>query len=342
MIQRLLALALLLLGAGCLEFDAQDVTVVYDAKADRIDVHLVYRGLFAEPGAIVRGEPIDKARQDLALVRDCGMVCLGANWPLQFDPTRPVPAPAALLLAHIDVENGGLFLAADGQLCGHQFLRIRDARVFLQRLDSLLAVAAQANVARPIEHGGTQRVLADETQELLAEFVRGGNRLLQVEPGRIELRLPCGAEDHEWLVGMFEAEFAEAAMTELRQRLLVDGVDRLPSARAMASALRSTPTYCFFTANAWSLVREQGLTRVALGVKGADQLVVRKAASGRYDDGLLLALRAAGEVVEPRTEDELRQQFVQFRTRAAVLPPRLAQQRAAAAGDATPDAGQGK
>ena len=33
---------------GCLEFDAQDITIRYDEAADRIDIHVVYRGLFAE------------------------------------------------------------------------------------------------------------------------------------------------------------------------------------------------------------------------------------------------------------------------------------------------------
>ena len=41
-------LSALLLLTGCLEFDAQDVYLSFDAENDRLDALFVYRGLFAE------------------------------------------------------------------------------------------------------------------------------------------------------------------------------------------------------------------------------------------------------------------------------------------------------
>ena len=74
-----LLFVLLLLLAGCLEFDAQEITIVYDAKADRIDMHVVYRGLFAESGSGSTDKPMQKALDDLAKVRERGSVYFWNN-----------------------------------------------------------------------------------------------------------------------------------------------------------------------------------------------------------------------------------------------------------------------
>ena len=94
---------------GCLEVDGQEITIRRDEAADRIDVHVVHRGLFAENGQGSSNDPLAKAVKDLADVRAGGEVVFWCNWPVTFDLTREYPAPAQALLAHVDVENGGLF-----------------------------------------------------------------------------------------------------------------------------------------------------------------------------------------------------------------------------------------
>lgn len=316
-----------LLLTGCLEFDAQDLTIVHDAKADRIDVHVVYRGLHCERVIGLGEDPLAKALTDLASARDAGFVCIGRNWPLQFDPTRVVQGPAATLLARIDVENGSLFTDADGVLCAQQFVRIREARAFLQQLDTLVALGLPKLLEQPVGEGGTQHEFDDTTRELLTEFLRGGQRLLQVEPGRIEIRLPCSDRDHRWAKDQLFEGLVEQLMGELRPRLVADG-KAVPAEPVMIAACRTSPTFRFFADNEWSLVREPGLTRLALGVKGADLLPIRIAAGGDYDDTLLRELRQRGEPIDERLgADELERRFTAFRGRDAVLPPRLAERR---------------
>ena len=68
--RKLAALLFLLLAfTGCLEVDAQDLVIHHDAAADRIDLMLVHRGLFAEGGNGSDKDPLAKAVRDLAEVK---------------------------------------------------------------------------------------------------------------------------------------------------------------------------------------------------------------------------------------------------------------------------------
>ncbi len=340
----LLAFLLLLLG-GCLEFDSQDVTIVYDAKADRIDVHLVYRGLFVESGSGSSDKPMQKALEDLAKVRDRGVFYLWNNYPLSFDLSGSLKGPAQTLAAHVDVENGALFTDEKGVLCGHQFVRIREARAFAQKLNTILELGAQVALNEPVREGKSTHTFDDDTKEALREFLRSGSRLLQIEPGRIELRVPCSAADHAWIKQHLGKTLLDDAAREIVRRTVVDkrrAANEDPmdttadpkSATIEGTRLRETvheaASLRFLQDNEWSLAREEDLTRVALGVKGADRLVLRKASDGLYHDALLTELRAKGEKVEEKLGDaELERRFAAFRTRDAVLPPALASLRTA-------------
>lgn len=115
--RNLLALVfVLLLATACLEVDEQDIVFHHDATADRIDVMVVHRGLFAEAGTGSDRDPLAKALRDLAEVKEGGEVVFWHNWPLTFELTREYTAPAKALLAHVDVENGGLFTDPKGRL----------------------------------------------------------------------------------------------------------------------------------------------------------------------------------------------------------------------------------
>lgn len=319
MYHRPLLFALLLL-AGCLEFDAQQITILYDAKADRIDVQIVYRGLFAEPSPRFAEPPIERAVRDLESVRRSGRISLMSNWPLAVDfgdaRLRSLP-----IMASVDVENGPLFTDAAGSLCGCQFVRIRGAKAFLAAANAALEAGLQASMAKADGAGGGERTLDAVTREALVDFVRTGQRLLHVEPGRIEWRIPCSDDDHAWIKGTVLGGLADSLADDLLHGPRATTEDRRElSARIFASA-----TFQFLLDNEISLVREPGLTRVALGTKGRDRLDIVKPSGGRYDDALLRHLRGKGEAIEDGlTDDQLERRFAEFRTRDAMLPPDLA------------------
>lgn len=357
---RFLVLLLTLLFGGCLEFDGQDVAVRYDAKADRIDIQVVYRGLFVEGGTGSTDQPMEKALKDLEKVRQTGAVRFWGNWPFVVDLSGKIPAPLQTLAAHVDVENGALFTDPQGVLCGYQFVRIRDAKSFLQKVNTALELAVQARTAAPIDSYGPNHTLDDDTRDILREFFRAGQRLLLVEPGRIELRLPCSAADHRWVKEQLESHLLNNLPREMVRRSgvaarraeggsaldtnVTDASVRIEGA-SLKNGIHEAASFRFFWDNEWSIVREEELTRIALGVKGASVLHVKKASDGFYHDGLLEHLRGKGETIEAGVPDaELDRRFESFRGRDAVLPPQLAAARgvAAPAAPAAPDKEQDK
>ena len=337
-------LALLLSLAGCLEFDAQEVTLRYDAKADRIDALMVYRGLFAEGGSGSGEKTIDTALKDLAAARESGEFTFWNNWPLQVDLTKDLPAPVQALAQHVEVENGGLFTDPRGELCAWQFVRVRDVKSFLQKVNTLLEIALQAGLRSKFDLHGPDHQADDDTKDFVREFLRSGQKLLVLERGRIELRLPCSARDHRWLKSQLEQHLLDnlpheivqangvaarrAAGGEVTDTSVADAAVQVQGDQLRGEVQRS-PSFRFFWDNDLSIVREQELTRVGLGVAGNDEIRLTKAAGGLYHERLLKVLRERGEAIEDGLPDqELTRRFEQFRGRDAVLPPKLAALRA--------------
>lgn len=336
---------LLLLLSGCLEFDGQEITLTYDAKNDRIDILVVYRGLFVEDGSGSSDKPVEKALQDLATARETGKVAFWCNWPVAFalTGTDSAPPPVQALLEHVDVENGPLFTDAQGQLCGYQFVRIRSAKAFAKKLETMLQLAAQAALTTGMTGHGGRHQFDEDTAELLREYLRGGQRLLLIEPGRIELRLPLSAKDHAWVMQQVEREFVRGMSSELPRHQAVakrraEGGEPMDTstgsspvtldAGGLDAAVTKAPAFRFFWDNPWSLQREPDLTRIGLGVRGNDAVRVTKAPEGFYHDSLLEALREKQETVEEGIADEeLARRFSAFHERDAVLPEKVAASR---------------
>ncbi len=331
--------ALLLVLGGCLELDAQDITIHYDAAKDRIDLHFVHRGLFAEGEAGSNKDPMAKALADLAEVRGTGKVVFWCNWPFAVDPTSEAKAPAAALLAHIDVENGELFTDPQGVLCGHQFVRIRDAQAFVQKLNSLFELWVQSQLLG----GSGDHKFDGETKELVTEFLRSGEKMLKIAPGRLELRLPLSPADHTWFKAQFEKLFLDNMPREIVRRTgvaerraaggaptetMVRNADVKVGGEQLKEQVQKAASYRFFWDNEWSGVRTPELTTVALGVAGGQELRITKASDGLYHDALLKVLREKNEKIEESVPDqELARRFAAFRERDAALPPKLAEVR---------------
>ena len=341
-IGRWLALLLALLASACLEVDGQDLVLRVDPANDRIDVLLVHRGLFAAARSGVDGEPLPRALRDLDAVADTGRLVLWHDRLLALDPSAEHTATIAGLLAHVDVENGGLFTDPHGVLCACQFVRIRDARRFVGALEALLDRALADAMRDGLDLGDGRHRFDDDSRQRLADRRRHGERLLRVEPGRLELRLPLSPRDHAWA----KAQLAKLLLRQLPYDLVArhalasgDATQRsvaaceplaghtLPAA-ALPELLAQTASLRFFVANDVAVVRSPGHTAFVVGSGESGDLVLHKPAHGVHDEELTAALRARGTAIEAGVPDaELVRRFAAFGEREAVLPPALAERR---------------
>ncbi|MCA8952408.1 MAG: hypothetical protein KDE27_23055 [Planctomycetes bacterium] len=322
---------LCLLLTGCLEFDAQEVTMRYDAKADRIDFLLVYRGVFYESGT---NDNLDKAFEDYAEVLSHGQAFFWSNWPLKVDVVDP-PRTTAALAEHVEVEIGGLFTGPTGRLDGYQFVRITRAGEFLTKLNTMLELAVQGALLT----GFDDHKFDDDTRELVREFLREKQRMVSIEAGRIVLQLPCSPADFSHLLARLEQYFAGNAASEIvratataAQRAADPSDTTIAPADAevafgrtqLRDAMSHSPSFRFFWDNPISIVRGQELQTIAIGLPDSSELTVVKASDGHYSDNFLNALRERGEKIESGVPDqEIRRRFDDFLTRAAKLPAEL-------------------
>ncbi|MFO1077189.1 MAG: hypothetical protein U1E73_05630 [Planctomycetota bacterium] len=319
---------------GCLEFDAQDITMRYDPKADRIDMLVVYRGLFVEHGSGATDDPYKNAFADLDKVLERGNSYFWCNWPFVIDLVK-AGTPGAALTPYVDVENGGLFTDPKGVLCGYQFVRIRDVKEFLGKLNTMLELAMQAAVV-----GGVRgQKLDSDTRELVTEFLRSGEKMLRVEEGRIELRVPCSPKDFRTLLGQVESytlsnmpdDILRTAATARRRAgggepadTSLQGVEVALGQAELRESLGKAAGWRFFWDNEFTIERGEELQVIGLGSKGSKELVVKKSSDGFYCDNLLVKLRERGDKIEDGMPDqELTRRFEAFRGRDAVLPPDL-------------------
>lgn len=335
---RLLLLSLLLLLSSCLEFDAQEITFRHDPVLDRIDALIVYRGLFVEAGSGSGDQPIEKALKDLDGVKARGDLLFWNNWPLRVDPTV-ADGPGIALLPHLQIENGGLFTDPKGVLCAYQFVRITKAKAFLQKVNLLLEVAVQDAMAREHKQGDKTHKFSADSRDALREFLHG-RKLLVVERGRIELRLPCDDSDHRWLKSQIETGLLGGLPDEITRRR---GVEQLRAAggsvtetaiqRAnveipgdeLKAGLQQAPTFRLFWDNDFTFDRRAGITTFGLGEPDVDELRLVKAPDGLYHDAFLKALRERGDKIEDGLPDpELARRFEAFRGRDCVLPEQFA------------------
>lgn len=225
-------------------------------------------------------------------------------------------------------------------------MRIRDAKAFVQQVNTLLDVWVAGELANGTKVGSDRHRWDTDTRDLVREFARSGRHLVALRQGSIELRLPLSAQDHAWLRASVFRNFAEAAGKEalrspvVAERRAEGGAPAETTVAATATAtwtqradgerVAATAAMRFLAANDWSFAREPERTRITFGVAGQRDLAVTKAADGLYHPQLLAALREAKATMEDSVPDqELARRFDAFTQRAAVLPPAVATVRAA-------------
>ena len=322
-----LLLALLLLLTSCLEIDGQDIYVQVDEENDRIDAMIVYRGMFAEASS-GNANPVEKAINDLKEAQESGVFTFWNNWPFTFDPIRDYGIAGNALLEHLDVENGGLFTTPKGVLCGYQFLRVNNAKSFIQKLNLLVEASVQAEFVRDRKGANPPRQFDEETQDNVREFLRAGKKFIALKNGRIVFFLPTSDADHQWLKLQLEESLLEGFQRDLARSTKEAELATPSKPIELRDVLSRAPSFRFFWDNPFSFQRAENLTTIGLGVAAADELHVQKRMEGLYEDAYLQRLRAEKFQIEDGLPDpELGRRFADFRSRKAKLPPKLAQKR---------------
>ena len=323
---------LLALLPSCLEFDAQEIIIRHDADKDQIDCVLIYRGLHAD-GNLRRAdhERVESALAEYESVLETGKFALWSNWPAAFNLAQTDRSPLAPLAEHIDIENGGLFTDPKGELCGYQFLRIRQASAFLDKANQLLKVALEGLLLTGIQSTELQHRFDAETRDLVREHLRSGQALLSLEGNRLAAHLPFSHDDLQVLTSTFEKEMlttfqGELAATEATEAFTDEAVPT--DAMGPMHALSRFPSFRFFWDNQFSIERRPDGLIIALGTSDAQPLHLRKSSNGNYDTLLLDTMREQETKIEegiPLAEIERR--LTDFQGRDAVLPAMLAAQR---------------
>ena len=306
--------------ASCLEFEQQELHLRYDADQDRMDVLLVYRGLYAaksNPMQVQDGKSlIDEAFSDLEKAREHGAFAFQSPMNFRVDPVEE--AEEDWVRRHIDVEHGGLFTDPKGRLCGYQFVRVRDFRAFLPKFDeaqrmllfSLFGPAVDAENGWP--EAATQR---------FADYIEQGNALIKADGCCFEARLPIREQDHapvkRFVIGDSEQKPADAAPAQQ------PAAGPRPVKRGRSGAAPPPSP----SPNPLTVRRDGDVTIVRYGTPGSAAMRV-DVQCGKGDTELLDELRRLDEAIEVGVPDQaLLRRFAEFGKRDAVLPPALAKLR---------------
>ncbi|MDA7494477.1 hypothetical protein N8467_00265 [bacterium] len=311
--------------ASCLEFEHQEVHLRYDAKVDRMDVLLVYRGLYAANTPLIGNNqpPVERALADLKTAREHGAFAFRNSMNFKVDPVTE--SMDDWVSRHIDVENGGLFTDPKGRLCGYQFVRIRGFRAFLPRFDEehREIMFGQFGPSVSLEKGWPEPV-----KKAFQRYVKQGNAVITADGCCFEVRLPIREQDHaqvqRYVLGdpaLGQKKPSGADVAKPKEHSSADP-RRIKRRQSEGAPLPS------HTPNALTVRRADGVTIVRYGTPGAAAMRVEVQCEGKGDTKLLDALRKQGEPIEAGVPDQaLQRRFEAFCTRDAKLPPELAKLR---------------
>ena len=196
--RRLLVVAALALGpAGCLlDFEKQTFVLTFHPERDEINALLLYEGLqvagkteedrksaekalgvvFAESKGFYLGHPI--AGFGLAPDNDQGA-------------SEKEKKLLDLMVKHLTVRKGTVFLNKEGSLCGSQEITIRQARAFVRGLNEMISadVGSTADKALADATKKQQGFFDEETLKLMQKAVKGKHQWIHFEPGRLSVTL---------------------------------------------------------------------------------------------------------------------------------------------------------
>ena len=310
----------LLLLTACLEFEQQELHLRYDASADRMDVLLVYRGLYASEGnhgiPVKTQNPLARALSDFKQAREHGAFAFRSSSNFKVDPVDE--AESGWVSEHIDVEHGGLFTDPKGRLCGYQFVRVRDFRAFLPKFDEAHRMLLFSLFGQAVDE---ENGWPEAAKQRFLNYMEQGNALVTADGCCFEVRLPIREQDNDpvkrFVIGDSEKKPAEAAPAQQQ----VAGPKPVKRRRSGAASPPSS------SPNPLTVRREDDVTIVRYGTPGAAAMRV-DVECGKGNTELLDELRKLDETIEVGVPDQaLLRRFAAFGERDAVLPPALAKLR---------------
>jgi len=184
----LLALAAAVLG-GCLGYDEQEIRFRVDPQKDRLDVLLVYRGLFNDslvpPSAESQLDSIQRGERVFSALDPALLFNLDATPALKEARWTPTTS--------IKVEHGRVFRAKDGRLCAWQLVRVPS-------LSALLGAANDAYREWLATPEGARQFLGSVSSsdaasaELLKRSVADKHAFFALRGNAISFRIPVSSE----------------------------------------------------------------------------------------------------------------------------------------------------
>lgn len=281
---------LVLVASGCVvRFDDQDLHWRYDVANDRMDLLVVYHGVWWDPSAGFEPESNEAtARVFLDQVaRGARLLGLfGILWSLTADPADPA---SALVDAHTFARPARFFMDGSSRLSVWQCMRIERFGLFLEKVNQLL----RQELAKPAKMAKFRRdyQLTDERSgELLEQGLKQGWEFVRHQGSALVLRIPASADGHLALV---------------RSQLQDLGRRRNRRERAQQIELLSSLEM--------SIVRNGEETALVLGNPGSLEQAVHLVGDGQDQDNLApLVLEKGIEIRTDVTDAWLQQRFEEF------------------------------
>jgi len=231
---RLLAPALTLLLAGCLEFESQTLSYHHDKASDSLRIFQDYKGIF---GSGAEGEPEKSLNSEemvqLESVLKGQRTFFFGNWILEFNRADVEEALAAvkdperraelkmppegiaefekllkLLLENVRIENGPFYLDPQKKLCGVQSVTLTNASSVIGAVNECGPFLMQAHAE---EEG-----VPPADREAISRFAKASRKYVELDGNALTVRWPTSrgsydetfgakAEDPAWVAEMKEA-----------------------------------------------------------------------------------------------------------------------------------------
>jgi hypothetical protein len=287
---------------GCLEFDGQEIRLRYDSKKDRLDVLLIYRGVYVEDSGPPRPSEKSAAEQQLdALLEGKRWVALLSNFPFvwNFDSEEAAQDPfVSPFVRNVSVENGRFFRDAEGRISAWQIAHVERVSDVLGEVNA--AFLRYLGDPESFEEARRALVLEDaESERLLRRALQNKRPFFLRRGGAFVFSVPASAEGYGALVAAILRGFAEQVER-----------DR-PGAAEPSKELSETDLVIgFLSSLEISFIRSGDATEFVLGNPEKLEQVFRMPARGRYRENLAPLLEERNvPIATDVTLDHIRRTF---------------------------------
>jgi hypothetical protein len=208
--------------AGCLEFQEQTMAYHHDAKTDTLRIFQVYRGICGTSKEDVLS---DDEQGQLHSVLTTERTFFFSNWILEHDKemlkqlladirdpehrgkdghseedVKRLEPLFRMLVENIRVENGPLYLDANGQLCGVQFVTVSKVSELIRAANAAVLHYAMTEVAKASPESAEKAVLLG--------FLERGTQAFRLQANEFSITLPMTRSEFEKIFIGAESPYA--------------------------------------------------------------------------------------------------------------------------------------